>query len=229
MQRQPGDAIVVRRSIRFIGKVVIALRLRRSSSSSAWRFAGGALIGEPRTTATTASPRTNPRTPHVTVSAATAPTTAGSGASSAVILEAQAGHKPADGDTGVSGIEQQKAMRDGKDVTADGDRQHGRARNKIVMTARFAGEWPKGLVATWMALVPAVIRCDEIRPMIQRVLAWTRFDGSCWQFSAQAAEPRLTIKRIRSDAGELLIGLYADPDGLAKSRCRCGQERHCSR
>ena len=32
---------------------------------------------------------------------------------------------------------------------------------------------------------------------------------------AQAAELRLTIQGVRSDAGELLIGLYASPDGFA--------------
>jgi uncharacterized protein (DUF2141 family) len=34
---------------------------------------------------------------------------------------------------------------------------------------------------------------------------------------AQAAELRLTIKGVRSDAGELLIGLYANPDGFASA------------
>jgi hypothetical protein len=113
----------------------------------------GALIGETRTTATTASPRTNLATAHVAVSAATAPTTAGSGASSAVILEAQAGHKPpGDGDTGVSGIEQQKAMRDGKDVTADGDRQ-GTATEKQDCDDGAVRRRIRGWSPTWMALV----------------------------------------------------------------------------
>jgi hypothetical protein len=110
MQRQPGDAIVVRRSIRFIGKIVMGPSSKTLLVFLPLGASPGALIGKTRTTATTASPRTNPTTAHVTLSAATAPTTAGSGASSAVIREAQAGHKPpGDRDTGVSGIEQQKS------------------------------------------------------------------------------------------------------------------------
>src|SRR5690348_6328690 len=36
-----------------------------------------------------------------------------------------------------------------------------------------------------------------------------------WASAAQAAELRLLVKGVRSDAGELLIGLYADPEGFA--------------
>ena len=36
-----------------------------------------------------------------------------------------------------------------------------------------------------------------------------------WTTTAQAAELRLRVKGVRSDAGELLIGLYASPEGFA--------------
>jgi hypothetical protein len=73
MQRQPGDAIVVRRSIRFIGKIVMGPSSKTLLVFLLLGASPGALIGKTRTTATTASPRTNPTTAHVTLSAATAP------------------------------------------------------------------------------------------------------------------------------------------------------------
>src|SRR5690348_7704035 len=50
--------------------------------------------------------------------------------------------------------------------------------------------------------------------MMQRV-ASALLIAVLWAGAAQAAELRLLVKGVRSDVGELLIGLYANPEGFA--------------